>query len=888
VKTFCDALKDGSVKLRDYVEKAAQTGELDDRLFAVDLSKADAIDAAEFFDRTELVENLEKLVRQVLRRVSQGSGNAVYLLDTVMGGGKSHTLVYLYFLFQKRPLANSRPEVREILRDEELDGVPDAEVVVFDGMNADPSLPFEKQPSVAKFFEGGGGKDNVAKSIEAVGKPVVFLVDEVLAYLAKRKEMWVSDLAFIRTLAEAVADTANSVFVATVPSDTSNQEGYQRLVAAFKEIKRKAELIHPQNSGEDFARIARKQIFKWVNGKEAEEAAKWARTTLEREGYAMNEKRDEKRYAECYPFHPMLIDVFTERFAAYENFQKTREALKLLARICARSKSLPYPFIGPGDVDLDERYLRDALTSANTFEIKSLSEIVSADILPAKGDIRRALTALYLYSLYPKEEQRGLNRRDLFEALLPENGSTSDLEELVKDYISQKALYLEKNKENERFYFKEEMNIHALVRREAENIGDVTQELDKVVEEFSKEFGEHVSAVLDSPEVNPVPEKLNLVFAPLNTRGKQAAEEYADKRGFFSVDSRSANAVVVVYPSEYADVTELERALKQNVAVDVLTKRFKGNKPVLESLNEIGEELHAEITAKFCLTYTSLLLLKDKETTHWTVQPRENTMQAYAESVKQTLVEKQKAYFDPSKVNLETLFGKLLGERSEVGVEEAYANIARVSTIPYLPKSVFTEALRLAVEKGIVGLADASQPPRLIDYLSGWRDGLLILSPERKAVIAQEEKAAAAVQGAQEVESGLENKASGQQANVEGKAEQKSALRKKLTISVVALKKEDVRPATIILDYAENAWLTSKEKDGDAFVEVKLSGDEGSATFKAGMNKVGKVKSFIEAFANAFEGEAHELTLSVNLREDLAKQVEEKLAGRVKLAGEVV
>jgi len=882
VKSFGDALKDGSVKLRDYVERAAQTGALDDRLFAVDLSKADAVDAAEFFDRTELVKNLETLVRQVLRRVSQGSGNAVYLLDTVMGGGKSHTLVYLYLLFQKRSLANSRPELREILRDEELGGVPDAEVVVFDGMNADPSLPFEEQPNIARFFKDGGGKDDVARSIEAVGKPVVFLVDEVLAYLAKRKEMWVSDLAFIRTLAEAVADTANSVFVATVPSDTSNQEGYKRLVAAFKEIKRKAEPIHPQNPGEDFARIARKQIFKWVDGREAEEAAEWARRMLEREGYAV----DEKRYAECYPFHPMLIKVFTERFAVYENFQKTREALKLLARMCARSKSLPYPFIGPGDVDLDERYLRDALTSANTFEIKNLSEIVSTDILPAKDDKRRALTALYLYSLYPKEEQRGLDRRDLFEALLPENGSASDLERLVKDYIRQEALYLEENKENGRFYFKEEVNIHALVRREAENIGDVTQELVKVVEEFSKEFGEHVSAAFDSSEVYP--EKLNLVFAPLNTQGEHAAEEYADKRGFFGVDSRSANAVVVVYPSEDAGVAELEWALKQNTAVEVLKKRFKGKKHVLERLNEIGEEVRAEITAKFCSTYTSLLLFKDREMKHWRVQPRENTLQAYAEAVKQTLMEKQKAYFDPSKVNLELLFERLLGERSEVRVEDAYENIARSSTIPYLPRSVFAETLRLAVQNSIVGLADASQPTRLIHNLSGRGDGLLILSRERKAAIEQEEMTTATVEGSQGVESGGENKAPGQQKDVKGQGEPKSALRVKLTVSATALKKEDVRPAALFLEYAENAWRISREKDGDAFVEVKLSGNEGSARFKAVMDKVGKVKSFIEAFANAFEGEDHELTLSVNLREDLAKQVEEKMAGRMKLAREEV
>lgn len=882
MKSFSDALKDGSVKLRDYVERAAQTGALDDRLFAVDLSKADAVDAAEFFDRTELVKNLETLVRQVLRRVSQGSGNAVYLLDTVMGGGKSHTLVYLYLLFQKRSLANSRRELREILRDEELGGVPDAEVVVFDGMNADPSLPFEEQPNIARFFKDGGGKDDVARSIEAVGKPVVFLVDEVLAYLAKRKEMWVSDLAFIRTLAEAVADTANSVFVATVPSDTSNQEGYKRLVAAFKEIKRKAEPIHPQNPGEDFARIARKQIFKWVDGREAKEAAEWAHRMLEREGYAV----DEKRYAECYPFHPMLIKVFTERFAVFENFQKTRDALKLLAWICVRSKSLPYPLIGPGDVDLDERYLRDALTSANTFEIKNLSEIVSTDILPAKDDKRRALTALYLYSLYPKEEQRGLDRRDLFEALLPENGSASDLERLVKDYIRQEALYLEENKENGRFYFKEEVVIRALVRREAENIGDVTQELVKVVEEFSKEFGEHVSAAFDSSEVYP--EKLNLVFAPLNIQGEHAAEEYADKRGFFGVDSRSANAVVVVYPSEDAGVAEFEWALKQNTAVEVLKKRFKGKKHVLERLNEIGEEVRAEITAKFCSTYTSLLLYKDREKKHWRVQPRENTLQAYAEAVKPTLMEKQKAYFDPSKVNLELLFERLLGERSEVRVEDAYENIARSSTIPYLPRSVFAETLRLAVQNSIVGLADASQPTRLIHNLSGRGDGLLILSRERKAAIEQEEMTTATVEGSQGVESGGENKAPGQQKDVKGQGEPKSALRVKLTVSATALKKEDVRPVTILLEYAENAWRISREKDGDAFVEVKLSGNEGSARFKAVMDKVGKVKSFIEAFANAFEGEDHKLTLSVNLREDLAKQVEEKMAGRMKLAREEV
>jgi len=298
--------------------------------------------------------------------------------------------------------------------------------------------------------------------------------------------------------------------------------------------------------------------------------------------------------------------------------------------------------------------------------------------------------------------------------------------------------------------------------------------------------------------------------------------------------------------------------------------------------------VRAEITAKFCSTYTSLLLFKDREMKHWRVQPRENTLQAYAEAVKQTLMEKQKAYFDPSKVNLELLFERLLGERSEVRVEDAYENIARSSTIPYLPRSVFTEALRLAVQNSIVGLADASQPTRLIHNLSGRGDGLLILSRERKAAIEQEEMTTATVEGSQGVESGGENKAPGQQKDVKGQGEPKSALRVKLTVSATALKKEDVRPAALFLEYAENAWRISREKDGDAFVEVKLSGNEGSARFKAVMDKVGKVKSFIEAFANAFEGEDHKLTLSVNLREDLAKQVEEKMAGRMKLAREEV
>ncbi|MGC8696451.1 MAG: DUF499 domain-containing protein [Conexivisphaera sp.] len=873
--TIGDAIKSGRLVLRDYVDKAARTGGIDDRLFSVDLSKAGSVDAGDFFDRTELVRNLGELITRILGRISGFGGHdtAVFLLDTVMGGGKSHSLVYLYLLFTRRSVANARPEVKKILGTIGLDAVPDAEVVTFDGMNADSSVPFKDQPGISRFFEGSDSKDDVRRRIEAIGKPLVFLMDEMLVYLSKsqatRPGGWTSDLAFMRTLAEAVADTETSVFVATAPSDTTNQDGYNRLVNVFKEMKRVAMIIHPQNPGEDFARIARRQIFKRVDEGLAREAAEWARGILGRNGLPIDSK-----FEDSYPFHPMLIDVFTRRLPEFANFQKTREALKLLARAVAvvYAKGGALSIMGPSDVDLGDGYLRAELTSSSIFEMGNLDTIVSSDVLPVDGLSRRAATAIYLYSLYPREEQRGLDKDELFEALLPENNSPSDLRELMRNYVRERAFYMEENGENGKFYFKEEVNIHAVVRREAAKVGSVDQELMSVVGEFAAEFGPDFNPTFGAIELRQ--DELNLVFAPLSVIEDDRAMEYANEKGLFSTDS-PANAVVLIYPSQDASVSELELALRQNVAVEGLKKVYSGDKRIGKKLANISDELHKQIISNFVACYRRYLMTKDKKLMTGNFAPKESNENAYAGAVKEELVLRQKAYFSADAIDVEVLFRKLLGERSEMRAVDAYSNIAMSSVLPYLPRRVFIEALRAAASRGVVGMARASEPERLLDQPLSNLGEMLILSPERvKQIRGQEGGSKPGVVPGTLKEEAIQAVSPGSTAPIsvgDGKVKER---RYRLSVSPSI---KDVKAALALLDYAENEWRLAAEKDGAACIELQLLG-EGGAHFSAPMAKSSKIRALVSAFSSAFgDEERYGIKVSVCLREDLVRKLQGKI-----------
>jgi predicted AAA+ superfamily ATPase len=83
-------------------------GNFDESVFAADLSDVMADrgpleyrDAATFFKKTYPTEGLVNLLSAIAARLAgKGSGEAVIQIQTPFGGGKTHSLIALYHLFQ--------------------------------------------------------------------------------------------------------------------------------------------------------------------------------------------------------------------------------------------------------------------------------------------------------------------------------------------------------------------------------------------------------------------------------------------------------------------------------------------------------------------------------------------------------------------------------------------------------------------------------------------------------------------------------------------------------------------------------------------------------------------------------------------------------------------
>ena len=88
-----------------------------------------------FFSRTCFTRALCEHSGMVLRRLAGKTENTapVLALITQFGGGKTHTLTALYHLINNREKLNKNEDIRKVLKDADLGGIPTAQVAVFVG-----------------------------------------------------------------------------------------------------------------------------------------------------------------------------------------------------------------------------------------------------------------------------------------------------------------------------------------------------------------------------------------------------------------------------------------------------------------------------------------------------------------------------------------------------------------------------------------------------------------------------------------------------------------------------------------------------------------------------------------------------------------------------------
>jgi hypothetical protein len=434
--------------LRDEVQRAqGNVNDVQMSLFRT-VHKADLVpysDPAYYSDITYPTHGLVDLLARVAVRLGTDGNQAarpVWRGDQAMGGGKSHGLVGLYHLartptaFAKTPLGQQVwTEASKIAGEDLPADLNDPIVIVLSCDELDPFVFDNDVDGIAKTLaerwlwrlveedtarfkkhrDQLGTKEGIVEILEAIGRPVLTLVDEILDYVQAattggETAEGTHIPGFTRRLFEATTRTPNA---ATVIVMISSEDDKVSLSGAGEAVRADLEgqmtrfaSVTTTSTGADFANIVRRRLF--VN----EPAAGVVKATAKAWTEGVNVLSGWKgpfgeqpwwrggawdgEVARCYPFHPDLMALVGGDWARQAGFQKVRSTLQIfsaavwtLAQRAAADEWVPL-LIGIGDLPMSDAKTREAVTNsgvvADPKTQANFREIAIADVVNDTDD----------------------------------------------------------------------------------------------------------------------------------------------------------------------------------------------------------------------------------------------------------------------------------------------------------------------------------------------------------------------------------------------------------------------------------------------------------------------------------------------------------------------
>ena len=406
-------------------------GELSDDVFAASLDDvvagtgADTYrDATKYWDTTYPSGGLRSLLDESLGRIGGGRANAapVIRIETNLGGGKTHNLIGLYHAATGNLDAM---RAMEFMDPGLLPSDPVAQVAVFIG----------DAYGAASFPEVNGIKPNTMwgylalqlgdaaayehvrtddEALTAAGadafkailgdKPTLILIDEIARYLTVADGRTVGKgtladqtTAFLMSLMAAVGSQANASLVLTTTQITDafgdqTSQVLEAIAEAQSLIARKEHVLRPSDEA-DLPRILARRLFDTVDaGAAAEVAQRYAEAVSDAfsKGADLPERMTGPGFttevARSYPFHPDVVTVLDKRLSTIPNFQRTRGALRLLAR-AVRLRWEAHPagteLIHLHHIDLSDKNLAEELSSR--IDKATFEPVIRADIASQPG-----------------------------------------------------------------------------------------------------------------------------------------------------------------------------------------------------------------------------------------------------------------------------------------------------------------------------------------------------------------------------------------------------------------------------------------------------------------------------------------------------------------------
>jgi hypothetical protein len=333
------------------------------------------LDPEGFYSRTHFTEAMKSLIRNIVRRLNGEVGvQSIYHLRVGMGGGKSHTLLLLYYFVR------CRERVASLLRAEDIvDAVPKARVAVLDGMRIQPLFgvrypdgshvytPWGLLLKQLGVYEAYRELDNwrevptVPVLREALSQaPTLILVDELTYFM----DMVMGDESqsnrvqqFLQALTAAISETRGCALVVATPIGVYDEAA--RLLAKILDRYSRPMIIA---SGGEYKQIRKRAIFQdglqVIEGEGSAVSAEYSSYyATHLKGYA---RQAEEAILENYPFHP-FVDRTLLKLKSNKAFQEVRDELRFLAGLVYSVYKARYQdayLINVSHAELTDQYVR--------------------------------------------------------------------------------------------------------------------------------------------------------------------------------------------------------------------------------------------------------------------------------------------------------------------------------------------------------------------------------------------------------------------------------------------------------------------------------------------------------------------------------------------------
>lgn len=645
-------------------------GELNDAIFAADFGDLIAKRAADvyadpekFFGNTYPAQNLKDVAKAVFSRLADKNQSGLTLrLSTGFGGGKTHTLMTLWHLGHSAGNKNlggeilastDRPsKVTTIALDCGKAGVPDFNT---HGSLATHSLWGELFFQLGESTQTGGGKAALAtlgaadapeaspnaKQIESVlpDGPILFLIDELVIYMAKLSEQGQGNLlGFMNLLASLVSNRPQTVLVVTDPGQQAvYAQQSQRIAAQLAGCARDLEEIFGRKMssidpiGDESAKVIVRRLFGKIDPAAASHAAQTYADLYKRVSDAdakllpgggstpPTSPAYKKSIEDCYPFHPRLLKTAEERLGAMASFQKSRGVLRLFARIIRDvwNHQTECDLISAGEVNWTDKDIQADLLSR--LQKDRFSAAIRADIaghaLDLDGGKRgvhvRVASALLLESLDTANSTSGLDAPDLTLAILrPEDAGPEPGEAL--DRLIGVGWHTYPLPSGRGWQFRTEPNV---MRQIDEIRGRISADdaAARIRAEVQQYFSGAVFKLAAWPaHPNQVSESADLQLALcVDVKTANLVVNYSDDRDPSSPVPRGfRNAIFAVAPSEAKWASAIEKAQRLMAAEKIRKEHSSGaqGKLVLEQIDRFEPDLRKQFFIQSYRAFESVLL----------------------------------------------------------------------------------------------------------------------------------------------------------------------------------------------------------------------------------------------------------------------------------------